>query len=55
MESSQGGQPVPSQIVTNDVAGVIEFVRAGFGATGVVHADQPAVMRIGDATGRSPL
>jgi uncharacterized glyoxalase superfamily protein PhnB len=36
-------------MVTDDVAGLVEFLRLAFGATGEVHADRPAVIRIGDS------
>jgi uncharacterized glyoxalase superfamily protein PhnB len=36
-------------MVVGDVAGEVEFLRAVFGATGEVHADRPAEVRIGDS------
>ena len=36
-------------MVVNDVAAVVEFLRTVFDATGEVHTDRPAEMRIGDS------
>jgi uncharacterized glyoxalase superfamily protein PhnB len=36
-------------MVVNDVKGEVEFLRAVFDATGEVHADRPAEIRIGDS------
>ena len=44
-----GWHSLTPRIVTDDVGGLVEFLRRAFGATGEVHADRPAVMRIGDS------
>lgn len=44
-----GWHSLTPRIVTDDVGGLVEFLRQAFGATGEVHADRPAVMRIGDS------
>src|SRR5262245_7579152 len=49
MKLPDGWHSVTARIVTGDVAGLVEFLRLAFGATGEVHADRPAVMRIGDS------
>jgi predicted enzyme related to lactoylglutathione lyase len=40
---------VTPRIVTDDVAGLVEFLRLTFGATGELEPDRPTVMRIGDS------
>ncbi|HEU5218937.1 MAG TPA: VOC family protein, partial [Gemmatimonadales bacterium] len=40
---------VTPRIVADDAAGLVEFLRRAFGATGALPADRPAVMRIGDS------
>jgi PhnB protein len=44
-----GWHSLTPRIVTDDVGGLVEFLRRAFGATGEVHADRPAVMQIGDS------
>ena len=43
----EGWQTLTPRIVTDDVAGLVAFLREVFGATGEVPADRPAVLRIG--------
>jgi hypothetical protein len=49
-----GWHSLTPRIVTDDVAGLVEFLRLAFGATGEVHADRPTVMRIGDSISTTP-
>jgi uncharacterized glyoxalase superfamily protein PhnB len=49
MKLPDGWHSLTPRIVTEDVAGLVEFLRDAFGATGEVHPDRPAVMRIGDS------
>jgi len=49
MRLPDGWHSLTPRIVTEDVAGLVEFLRLAFGATGEVHAQRPAVMRIGDS------
>jgi len=49
MKLPDGWHSLTPRIVTDDVAGLVEFLKRTFGATGDVHADRPAVMRIGDS------
>ncbi len=49
MRLPTGWHSLTPRIVTDDVAGLVEFLRLAFGATGEVHADRPAVIRIGDS------
>jgi PhnB protein len=49
MKLPLGWHNLTPRVVTDDVAGLVEFLRRAFGATGEVHADRPAVMRIGDS------
>jgi uncharacterized glyoxalase superfamily protein PhnB len=49
MKLPTGWHSLTPRIVTEDVAGLVEFLKVAFGATGDVHADRPAVMRIGDS------
>jgi uncharacterized glyoxalase superfamily protein PhnB len=44
-----GWHSITPRIVTHDVAGLVEFLKAVFGATGEVPDDRPAVVRIGDS------
>jgi PhnB protein len=44
-----GWHTITPRIVTHDVAGLVEFLKQAFGATGEVQADRPAVVRIGDS------
>jgi uncharacterized glyoxalase superfamily protein PhnB len=50
MKLPDGWHTLTPRIVTDDVLGLVEFVKRAFDATGEVHADRPAVMRIGDST-----
>jgi uncharacterized glyoxalase superfamily protein PhnB len=49
MNLPDGWHTLTPRIVTEDVAGLVAFLRQAFGATGEVHAERPAVMRIGDS------
>lgn len=49
MRLPKGWHSVTPRIITDDVDGLVEFLRKVFGATGEVHANRPAVMRIGDS------
>src|SRR5438874_1986985 len=49
MTLPEGWHSLTPRIVTHDVAGLVEFLRRTFGATGEIHADRPAVIRIGDS------
>jgi len=49
MRLPEGWHSLTPRIVTHDVAGLVEFLKVTFGATGEVHADRPAVIRIGDS------
>ena len=49
MKLPDGWHSLTPRIVTHDVAGLADFLRRAFGATGEVPADRPAVMRIGDS------
>ena len=44
-----GWHTLTTRIVTDDVAGLIEFLRRVFAATGEAPADRPAVLHIGDS------
>jgi tRNA-Thr(GGU) m(6)t(6)A37 methyltransferase TsaA len=44
-----GWHSVTPRLVVDDVAGLVEHLRAVFGATGDVPADRPAVLHIGDS------
>jgi PhnB protein len=44
-----GWHSVTPRIVVRDVAGLVEFVKRAFEATGELQADRPSVLRIGDA------
>ena len=49
MSLPDGWHSLTPRIVTDDVAGLVEFLRLVFDATGEVPADRPAVLRIGDS------
>ena len=49
MALPDGWHSVTPRIVTHDVAGLVEFLRLAFGATGEAHADRPAELRVGDS------
>jgi uncharacterized glyoxalase superfamily protein PhnB len=40
---------VTPRLVVTDAGALVEFLRTVFGATGTVHGDRPAEMRIGDS------
>ena len=44
-----GFHTVTPRMVVGDAAAAVEFLRTVFGATGDVHADRPAEVRIGDS------
>ena len=50
MKLPDGWHSLTARIVTDDVAGLVAFLRRAFAATGEVAADRPAVMRIGDSS-----
>jgi uncharacterized glyoxalase superfamily protein PhnB len=49
MKLPTGWHSLTPRIVVGDVAGLVDFLRGVFGASGELHADRPAVMRIGDS------
>jgi len=49
MKLPEGWHSVTPRIVAEDAAGLVDFVRRAFGATGELDANRPAVMRIGDS------
>jgi uncharacterized glyoxalase superfamily protein PhnB len=49
MRLPDGWHSLTPRIVVDDVAGLVEFLRQVFDATGEVHPDRPAVMQIGDS------
>jgi PhnB protein len=49
MKLPDGWHNVTPRIVTEDVAGLIEFLKRAFGAAGEVRVDAPSIMRIGDS------
>ena len=49
MRLPDGWHSLTPRIVTDDVTGLVEFIKRVFGATGDVHADRPAILRIGDS------
>jgi tRNA-Thr(GGU) m(6)t(6)A37 methyltransferase TsaA len=49
MRLPNGWHSLTPRIVVDDVAGLVEFLRRVFDATGEVHPDRPAVMQIGDS------
>jgi uncharacterized glyoxalase superfamily protein PhnB len=44
-----GWHSLTPRIVVNDVAGMVDFLRTAFHATGEASTDRPAIMRIGDS------
>lgn len=44
-----GFRSVTPRLVVVDAGALVEFLRAVFGATGELHGDRPAEMRIGDS------
>jgi uncharacterized glyoxalase superfamily protein PhnB len=44
-----GWHSLTPRIVTDDVGGLVAFLRRAFGATGEVHLERPAIVRIGDS------
>ena len=49
MKLPDGWHSLTPRIVTEDVAGLVGFLSEAFGATGEVHPDRPAVIRIVDS------
>jgi uncharacterized glyoxalase superfamily protein PhnB len=49
MKLPDGWRSITPRIVTEDVPGLVEFLRRVFDATGEVHADRPTVIRITDS------
>jgi uncharacterized glyoxalase superfamily protein PhnB len=49
MKLPDGWHSLTPRVVTEDVTGLADFLREAFGATGEVHPDRPAVMRIADS------
>lgn len=49
MKLPDGWRSITPRIVTDDVTGLVEFLRRAFHATGEVHGDRPVVMRIDDS------
>jgi len=49
MKLPDGWQSITPRIVTDDVTGLVEFLRRAFNATGEVHMDRPVVVRIADS------
>lgn len=49
MKLPDGWHSLTPRIVTEDVTGLVEFLRRAFDATGEVHPGRPAVVRIGDS------
>jgi tRNA-Thr(GGU) m(6)t(6)A37 methyltransferase TsaA len=45
----RGWHSLTPRIVVDDVAGLVEFLRQAFDAAGELHADRPAILRIGDS------
>ncbi len=45
----EGWHCLTPRIVTDDLGGLVEFLRRTFGATGAVRTDRPTVLRIGDS------
>jgi len=48
-EPPAGFHTVTPRMVVGDVSAAVEFLRAVFDATGEVHADRPAEIRMGDS------
>ncbi len=49
MRLPDGWHSVTPRVVVDDAAGLVEFLRRAFGATGELRSDRPTVMRIGDS------
>jgi PhnB protein len=49
MNLPPGWHVLTPRIVTDDVSGLVAFLRSVFGASGEVPADRPALVRIGDS------
>ena len=49
MKVPDGWHGITPRIVTEDVTGLVAFLRRVFDATGDVHRDRPAVLRIADS------
>jgi len=49
MKLAEGWHSLTPRIVTQDVAGLVAFLKRVFGATGEVERDRPTVVRIGDS------
>jgi tRNA-Thr(GGU) m(6)t(6)A37 methyltransferase TsaA len=49
MKLQEGWHTLTPRIVVDDVAGLVEFARRAFDATGELEPDRPAVMRVGDS------
>jgi PhnB protein len=49
MKLPDGWHTLTPRIVTNDVPGLVDFVRRVFGANGDVQEERPTVLRIGDS------
>ena len=49
MSTPTGFHSVTPRVVVNDVTAAVDFLRATFDATGEVHGDRPAEIRIGDS------
>ncbi len=49
MKLPEGWRSLTPRIVTDDVPGLVEFLRRTFGATGAVRTDRPTILRIGDS------
>jgi PhnB protein len=49
MKLPEGWHSVTPRIVVDDVAGLVEFIRQAFAATGELRTDIPSIMRIGDS------
>jgi uncharacterized glyoxalase superfamily protein PhnB len=49
MKLPDGWHTLTPRIVTDDVAGLVEFLRATFAASGEVQAERPTTLRIGDS------
>jgi PhnB protein len=45
----EGWHSVTPRLVVHDVAGLVDFLRRAFGATGDFRTDRPCQMRIGDS------
>jgi uncharacterized glyoxalase superfamily protein PhnB len=49
MALPDGWHSLTPRIVTDDVEGLVAFLKRAFGGTGEVHPERPAVIRIGDS------